>query len=77
MHLQRKHKTKTGNVRKIPLHDEVKEIIKSQVGKHNDYVFVNKKGERVGDHATLKILKKTLKILGIPGNQHKLRPQFC
>ena len=69
--------TKTGKSRTIPLNDTALEIIRQQVGKDANYVFVSKRGNRINSRSPLKVLKTALKELGLEGDVHKLRHTFA
>jgi site-specific recombinase XerD len=71
-------RTKTGNVRVLPLNDKAVEILKrcKPSEKHN-YVFVDEKGEQITRQHPRKILKRVIKRLGIVGDIHKIRHTFA
>ena len=65
--------TKTRRYRILPLNENALTIIKNQIGVHNKYVFVSKKGEKIHPNSPYIALKKTLNELGLTGDVHKLR----
>lgn len=69
-------RTKTGNARVIPLHNDAVRIIEKQKGKHTEYVFVSPQKHKLSDDRFYQSLKKTLIKNGIEGNIHKLRHTF-
>ena len=69
--------TKTGKYRIVPLSPTANIIIKNQIGKHSDFVFVSKNDTIIHSHEPYNAIKKALKILGLKGYVHKLRHTFA
>jgi integrase len=72
-----KWKTKTGNIRAVPLNKTALEIIKRAKGKNPEYVFTSKNNLKIHPDKPLYALKKALKKLGLTGDVHKLRHTFA
>jgi integrase len=73
----KEYKTKTGEKRTIPLHKKAVEIIESQVGKNDKYVFTSQEGNKIHPDKPYRALKKALKKLKLDGTVHKLRHTFA
>lgn len=71
-------KTKTRNVRFVPLNDRAMEILKRcpRFDNHN-YVFVTDKGTPISKEYPRKVLKKILHGIDLAGSPHKLRHTFA
>jgi site-specific recombinase XerD len=71
-------KTKTRNVRYIPLNEKAVEILKRcQRYDGHDFVFTTRKGTKISDEYPRKVLQKVLERLGLEGHIHKLRHTFA
>jgi integrase len=69
--------TKTGKFRIVPLTPNAVTIIKNQLSKNTEYVFTDKKGNKIHPDRIYHSLKITLSRLGLHGDVHKCRHTFA
>lgn len=68
--------TKSGRTHIIRITNTALEILKSQVGKHSEYVFVNERGKKIRKATPNERLNKALEGTGIKGTIHMFRHTF-
>ncbi len=70
------YQTKSGRIHTIRVTKTAFEILKSQLGKHPKYVFVNQKGEKIRRATPNEKLNSALEETGVSGTIHMFRHTF-
>lgn len=65
------------SIRNVPLNKSAKEIIESQKGIDQYFVFVSKKGKKIHPNSPYIAVKRALKVLNLNGDVHKFRHTFA